>query len=545
MKSRHILREKAKYRERGSILVIGTMVAVVMLIMTIPFLSKLSVQHRSTERGVKALTAFNLAEAGADKVLWNIGQDYTTTYDPAADPERINWSEDGTSGTINDIKTSDTKLGGDAAFTLTPDPDPGGTAPVLRSLSATGLVPFIANGTVNRTVRLTLEKSFGSVWDFGFLVDKQFHIENTQLTVDSYDSREANYDAQNPGDLGFFAINNTAEGSFEVDQGGGGTINVSGGLAAGGSALTDGGEPLTPEEANLVVDLPKNAEDDVSQVPMKAPFVIPPVDLFTLHPKETWPSTNDISYWFNTNTFTTGTEIPLQNDVVSDFKNPDFYLNGTQTITDEYNGIYQNFEIAQGSTLYVDGNVTLFVTGYADEGAAPAHFVMDQASSIRINPGGSLTLILGRTSFYMGHQSTINVPLIDESGPSLDQPGHPADCLILGMDAFGPTPELYRTGDLSQKEGLDIVSDPTTSPLGTVVFEQQVDISAAIYTPKAQVFDVQGMNHADIYGAWIADSMYYKVAAAFHYDAALGDIMTIKGGIPEWTIINWHEKVGN
>ncbi len=548
MKSQGMNRGKAKPHERGNVLVIATLVVVVMALMAIPFLFKLSGQQRSAERAARALAAFNLAEAGVDKAAWEINMDWTDPYDPALDPERISWSLDRTNGAIDDIHSSDDQVIGDVSFSLSPDPDPSGTMPSTRSLDSTGMVGFIADNTVDRTVRVTLEKHFGSIWDFGFFIDQKFHINNTQLTVDSYDSREANYDPRNPGDLGFFAINNDEPGSFMVDQGGGGTINVTGAIAGGGNALVEGdGEPVTEEEANLIIDLPKTAEPDVSQVPMTVPFVLPPVDLFTLHPKETWLSPNDISEWFIINEeYNNGILVPPQANVNASYQKDPFNLNGTGTMNAESgNGVYQHFEIADAGTLYIDGDVTIFVTGYGDQGAAPGHFIMGRDSSIRINPGGSLTLILGIASFYMGHQSTINVPLVDNDAnlPGQDQPGYPADCLILGMEAFGPNP--YRTEDLSVKEGQDIIRDPTTSPLGTVVFEQQVDISAAIYTPNAQVFDIQGMNHADIYGAWIAESMEYKVAAAFHYDEALGDIMTITGGAPKWRIINWHEKVGN
>lgn len=543
MKSQGIDILKRKVSERGGILIVATLVIVVMLIIAIPFLFKLSAQWRSTERSYRAQAAFNLAEAGVDKVMWEINLDWMDTpYDPTQDPERINWSVDGTTGSIDNIRSADSQVTGDVAITLGEDPDPGGMAPVTRPLESAGMVAFIANRTVDRTVRVILEKYFGSIWDYGFVVDEYFRIKNTQLTVDSYNSNVANYDRKNPGDLGFFAILSDETSSFVVDQGGEWTVNVTGAIAAGGDSLTDG-NPSTNPDADSVIDLPKQAEPNITQIALEQAFNLPSVNVFDLHPKETWPDPNDISNWFNTLTYEDGTLLPEADDVYPMFFKDSLYVSGTQSINNNANGVYTSFEIADGGTLYIDGEVTFFVTGFADT-ESPAHFIMGQGSSIRINPGGSLTLILGKTRFYMGHQSTINVPLVDNSSdlPGQDQPGYPANCIILGMDAFTPDPSIV--GDLTKKQGQAIQKDPKVSPPGAVVFEQQVDISAAIYTPLTQVFDIQGMNHADIYGAWIAYSMIFKVAAAFHYDEALGDIMTITGGPPKWRILNWHEKVG-
>ncbi len=536
-------------RERGGVLVTAILVIIVMLLMAIPFLFKLSANNRTTERAQRALAALNLAEAGVDKVVWDINRGWTSPYDPALDAEKIIWSMDGTSGTIDPIRTSDSRTSGSVLFSLTPDPDPGGMTPgATRRLTSTGRVPFIADNAVDRTVQVVLERYFDSIFDYGFVVDQYFRIKNTQLTVDSYDSRVANYDPNNPGDLGFFAINSDAPNSFIVDQGGGGTVTVTGAIAAGGNDAVDG-DPSLPSDtlADSIVDFPKQVDSGVSQVKMDAPFVLPEVDLLTLHPKSTWPAAQDISNWFtqeyvNAND---GTVLPTWNQVNAGFKGAaagagkSLNLTGSGTFTANDNGIYTSFVLGDAATLTIGAgqNVVIMVSEFAGTSNG-AHFTMGQGAKITLAENATLTLILGRTSFYMGHMSTINVPLIG----TVDEPGTPGDCIILGMSDFQPSTPIG--SDLASKEGLAIQKDPSTSPLGAMIFEQQVDISAAIYTPNTQVFDIQGMNHADIYGAWIADSMIFKVAAGFHYDEALGDIMLIKGGPPRWRILNWAEIVG-
>jgi hypothetical protein len=556
MKRTNLGPRKKRGPERGSVLITAIMVIMVMLIMAIPFLVKLSAENRSTERAARALAALNLAEAGVDKVVWRLNRDISDgVYDPNTDPERIVWNEDGTAGIISNIKTPDNLVRGDVAVMLSPDPDPTGTAPaVTRVLESTGAVPFIADRTVDRTVRVVLEKYFGSIFDYGFVIDEYFNITNTQLTVDSYDSRVANYDPQNPGDFGNMAILDAGAGSFTVDQGGGGTVNVTGALYAGADALTDGDPNTNPTEAlaDSIIDLPKQIDSDVTQLPMESPFILPEVDLKTLHPKETWPSNQDISSWF-TNDYLDGTQLPSWDQVNDTFKGgtgatgKTLNVSGSATLSESDNGVYRSFVLADAANLTVGANqnVVIMVSELPQTPLSPlpeagGQFTMGRAANIVLEEGATLTLILGRTSFYMGHQATINVPLIG----TVDEPGTPADCMILGMTAFAPDQPKVDT-DLSKKEGFAIQKDPSLSPIGTVMFEQQVDIAAAIYTPLAQSFDIMGMNHADIYGAWLANSMVFKVAAGFHYDLALGDITTIKGGPPKWKILNWQEKIGN
>jgi len=89
-----------------------SLVIIVMLLIAIPFLFKLSAGHRSTERGARALMAFNLAEAGVDKVLWYLNPYAQTT---GTDQEAIQWDFTGVDdvGVINDMKTADNTVMGD------------------------------------------------------------------------------------------------------------------------------------------------------------------------------------------------------------------------------------------------------------------------------------------------------------------------------------------------------------------------------------------------------------------------------------------------
>jgi hypothetical protein len=523
---------KRKARERGGILVIAIIVILAMLILAIPFLFKLSASNRSTERAARALSALNLAEAGAEKVIWDINQGITSTYDPTADIERINWSLDGTNGTINSIRTADAQIRGDVAFTLTPDPDPVGFAPVTRLLNSTGMVPFISDRTVDRTVGITLEKYFGSIWDYGFLVRNRFYMHNG-IEVDSVDSGDPEpLDEQEPGSSGDFLLTeNYSAGAFEVVAGGTGNTIFTGNVIAVQSEET----PSSPDITD-VIDI--KALPDEKKIAVDTSFFLPPVDVFTLHPKSTWPDPSaDISKWFSSS-FTDGTATPAIGDINAGYNKSSYTVSGSQTFTSDNNGVYTDFDISDNSALNISGDVILYVTGLAD--GVPAHFNMGTDSKINILDGGSLTLVLGKTSFYADSKFTINAP----DGNI----GTPTNCTILGTEAFAPSAPIDKP--VSVKTAKSYSADPDSIPVGSFAFEQGTGsdwgiISAAIYTPRAQVFDLHGQNNIEVYGAWIAGSMFFKVQMAFHYDEALGDRTDNPGGPPKWKILNWQEKVGN
>jgi hypothetical protein len=506
------------------------MVLVVMLLMAIPFLVKLSAENRSTERAARALVALNLAEAGVDKVVWEINQDIP--YDRAADIASIHWANEA-SGTINNIRAADVPDRDDVVFTLTPDPDPSGFTPVTRLLNSTGLVPFIGDQTVDRTVSIVLEKHFGTIWDFGFLVRKNFYMHNA-INVDSVDSRDPKpLDEQEPGSAGdFWLTENYSAGAYEVAAGGTGNTVFTGKVVAVQTEPT----PSSPDVTD-VIDI--RALPDEQKVAVDTPFLLPPVEVFTLQPKSSWPDPGDISQWFSSTTFTDGTATPAAGDINGGFNKGSKTVSGSETFTPDNNGVYTDFNISADSRLNISGNVILYVTGLAGSGV-PAHLNMGTNTSINILEGGSLTLILGETSVYNASKFTINAP-----GGEV---GTPADCIILGTKAFAPTEPLADGPSVKTAKGYS--DDPDSIPVGSWAFEQGTGsdygiISAAIYTPGAQVFDLHGQNNIEVYGAWVADSMFFKVQMDFHYDEALGERKDNPGGIPKWKIIAWHEKVGN
>ena len=136
-------------REKGIILPVAMLVIVFILMMTIPFLFKLSGQFRSTEREQKALAAFNLAEAGIDRVLWEMNQFFAVE-------NGIVWDENmqGTQ-TIRNLRSSSGPRIGDIDILIS---SPSAGTPVTRIIDSTGKTPYLGELTVNRTVRVNLEQ---------------------------------------------------------------------------------------------------------------------------------------------------------------------------------------------------------------------------------------------------------------------------------------------------------------------------------------------------------------------------------------------------
>jgi len=557
MKTPRILRKQAS--ERGAILVTAIMVIVVMLIIAIPFLVKLSAGNRSTERAARALTALNLAEAGVDKVMWHIN---IGLYGPGVnpDPEKIIWTSDGTNdiGNIPDITPPDypttpapgSRKFGKVSILLTP---PTGPEPQKRFLESTGLVPFIANNTVDRTVRVTLQKYYESIFDFGFFVDYHFYINNNFL-LDSYDSSDlATYD-QHGGDVIFgtnsydpFSKGKDGEdGSWTVITGGA-SSDVYGTVAAGGDLAGAGGTP--PEGVlNDVIYGPKTDvifHNETPRMIMEDEYYLPPVDVMDLPPKDILGTMEPLSDWFN-DPYLTGLELdnqptriaraPLATDIIPGYMKGQLSVSGDMTLDGANNvsGLYTSVYFNRAADLTIKGDVTIYLTGY---NGSLGQFYMDGGNSIKMfDKDSSLTLILGDTSFYIQNQVDINAPApldVPTGGP--DSPGLPSSCVILGTNQFTPVPTWKQPARLNR--------DPRDR--GVMYLENSGIISAAMYIPRAPMIGTQGNTQLNIYGAAIAHSMYLKTNADFHYDKALGDMTWLKGGLPKWKIINWREKVGD
>jgi len=555
--------------ERGMILVVAMIVVIVMLIMATPFLFKLGAQNRSTERAARALSALNLAEAGVDKYMWYINPDSDTSM-AAADMERLQLRlnvEPETYDILN-LKTGDItqQVLGDVQIVLSP---PWGVAPnpQRRNLDATGMIPFIAANKVDRSVRVTLEKYYKSIFDVGFFTDEYFYVHSS-FFLDAYNSKDGAYGASLAGggtnsllpDV-FFGSNSYISSTNPNDPGeatwvidaGGGSSEVYGTVMAGGDAAEDynNGTATTPPDPTLIGDVISVPTEDIFQgtedrLVMKQEYELPPVDVYNLPPKEILGSIPSVGDWFNGYNATTPesstgyyadrmARAPLSTEIEGSYIQDTFTGSGTLTPADS--GVYTSFKIGgyktSGTLNISGGDVVIYVTSYGDAAKA-GNFYMGKDSSINIAPDSSLTLILGNASVSV------------EQGYSINSQGSPpkaANCVILGTNQFA-IPPTQKVDNLPNKaESVDKLQIP-----GLMYFEHaQSDgnIYSAMYLPGAHVTTGQGQNHMNFYGALLTKSMDFKVQVDFHYDKALADLKLVTGGYDRWMIINWLEVVGN
>lgn len=185
--------ERKKQTEKGMMLVLALIVSFVMLVVAVPFLFRLSSQYRSAERSYRALAALNLAEAGAERAIWELNHGDVSTWD--GDDEQRTM-------TISSFQTSGGTAIGDIDIILT---DPESDNPIVE---ATGRVPYIDDLTIVKKIRVVLEKSDPSFFDFGLFGNEGVHL-NSNALIDSYDSRDGLYGGSNvksQGDVGTNAI---------------------------------------------------------------------------------------------------------------------------------------------------------------------------------------------------------------------------------------------------------------------------------------------------------------------------------------------------
>lgn len=560
---------KRKARERGGILVIAIIVILAMLILAIPFLFKLSASNRSTERAARALSALNLAEAGVDKYMWYINPDSDISK-AASDTERLQRRlnvEPETYDILN-LKTGDLtqQVLGDVQIVLTP---PVGVAPnpQRRNLDATGKIPFIAANKVDRSVRVTLEQYYKSIFDVGFFTDDYFYVRNS-FFLDAYNSKDGAYGASLAGggtnsllpDVYFGSnsyISDTnpqkpGDATWTIESGGG-SNEVYGTIMAGGDAAEaynneTAPNPPDPSLIDSVISVPS---EDIFQgtedrLVMKQEYELPPVDVYNLPPKEILGSIPSVGDWFNGYNATTPeqstgyyadrmTSAPLQADIETSYVKNTF--TGSGTLTPAQSGVYTSFMIGgyktSGTLNISGGDVVIYVTSYGDAAKA-GNFYMGNNSSINIAPDSSLTMILGNASVTV------------EQGYSINAQGSPpkaANCVILGTNQFTIPPNQNVDNLPNKAESVDKLQIP-----GLMYFEHAQNdgnVYSAMYVPGGHVTTGQGQNHMNFYGALLTKSMDFKVQIDFHYDKALADLKLVTGGYDRWMIINWLEVVGN
>lgn len=178
---------KDNKKERGSILVITILLSFMTLLLATPFLTKISGQYRITNKSFRQITAFNLAEAGVERAIWELNHGTI-----------IDWEGDAESRTliISSFQADDGTEVGDISITVL---DLQGENPVIES---TGSVSHIGSNDLEKSIRVVLEEiETDSLFDYGIFGKLGLEMSGNAM-IDSYDSREGVYGSENVKDEG-------------------------------------------------------------------------------------------------------------------------------------------------------------------------------------------------------------------------------------------------------------------------------------------------------------------------------------------------------
>jgi Tfp pilus assembly protein PilX len=394
---KHAIRKRN--HEKGMILAVATIVVIAMLIMATPFLFKLSMQARTTEKSNRSLAAFNLAEAGIDRSLWEMNQPYGVTDGIVSVDETGN-------GTIVLTNEAVGDRTGTIQGTITTN---WGVEPNVRTILSIGGIPHIAGQPATRTVSVNTEKYFKSIWQMPIFGDTGITGRNNANPVNSFDSRKGAYGASLPGGK----VNIGAEADMGTNANGDGAIDIGPASEIHGNIASGVGTNVDQIDQVILVD-PDAIKDGGEKRVLSAPYELPPVNIYDLPERSMFGTTYDFSTWFTSEPSIDG---PLSASQIAAGMDKGAMTKTTLTPADS--GVYTNWSM-KSKTVTVVGNVAIYLTGLD---GAEASF-SGKNSNIDIAANSSLTLILGNTSWDAQNSFDIN------------NAGKAEDFLILGTQQF-------------------------------------------------------------------------------------------------------------
>ena len=202
-------------KERGAALVVILIVTVAMLLISTPFLFKLSGQYRSADSSFKSLAALNLAEAGVERAIWELNYGDITA-----------WDGDSTLRTLTLFSVDDSSGNpvGDVVIRVL---DAEGDNPAVESM---GRVVFSGSTMIEKTVRAELEwDGPAPAFDYALFGTDEVKFDDNlygapDIIVDSYDSRLGDYEpwddeeGTNRGWDGHIGTNSTIDDKVTLSQ---------------------------------------------------------------------------------------------------------------------------------------------------------------------------------------------------------------------------------------------------------------------------------------------------------------------------------------
>ncbi|MCK4645814.1 MAG: hypothetical protein KAU46_06150 [Candidatus Aminicenantes bacterium] len=334
--------------------------------------------------------------------------------------------------TISDFQTATGDVVGDIEISIA---DPEGDDPIVES---NGRVAFGGSQIQTRVILVGLGGF--PAFSFGAFGNNGIHIDR-HITLDSYDSRNGVYGGVNIGSEAHIGTNSTLSGSIWIDA----NSEIKGNVFSGYDSDPD-----------QVVTINASANISGAKRSLRTAHNLPSV----LSPMG----------------------LPYRGD---------YSLDDDSLDTINASGEYGSFSTGKNSTLTIEGDVILYITG---------DFYMDQNSVLEIASDASLTIYLGAGDFEMDAGAAMN-------NLSLD----PSKLLVYGTGSFN----------------------------GEIYMDQNTAFYGAIYAPQGNVrVDVS----AGIYGAVTAKNVMIDVGAVIHYDKSLENLEILPSMGAFYEVKSWQEK---
>jgi hypothetical protein len=321
---------------------------------------------------------------------------------------------------------------GDIEISIT---DPEGDNPTVESK---GKVAFLDSQLEAKIVLVGLGGfpafSFGAFGNDGMFIDRQ-------ITLDSYDSRNGVYGGVNIGSEAHIGTNSTLSSSIWIDA----NSEIKGDVFSGYDSDPD-----------QVVSVNASANIYGEKRSLHSVFALPSV--------------------------ITPMGLPYRGDYSLDDDSLDMI---------NVSGEYGSFSLGTNSTLRIEGDVILYITG---------DFYMDVNSVLEIASNASLTIYLGAGDFEMDVGAAMN-------NLSLD----PSKLLVYGTGSFN----------------------------GEIYMDQNTAFYGAIYASQGNVrLDAS----SGFYGAAVAKNVMIDVGAVIHYDKSLQNLEILPSMGAFYEVKSWQEK---
>jgi len=332
----NMTKQTHRSRERGAVLAIALMVSVFLVILAIPFMTKLGGRYRTTEKAHDTLSALNLAEAGVERGIWEMNYGNISSWSGSSLERTL---------ALNNFAAANGAVVGDIAVSVFHTES---STPIVES---TGSVVHIGTKKVSKTLRVVLTQPEGP-FDFAIFGDEQVDIKDDVL-IDSYDSSDGAYGGDNVharANIGANVDGSRKHKDKHDDHDDG----------------THHGKIKIDDKSIVNGDAYSGLDSDPNKtIEVKGKSILNG-NKFALDEVKDYPS------------ITKPTGLPNYGD---------FNVDHGESITINESGRYHKFEISDHSTVTITGDVTLYVT---DE------FKIRNDCAMNVVPGATLTIIIDR-----------------------------------------------------------------------------------------------------------------------------------------------------